>query len=409
VLAHGLGQAEGPLPLLLLAAAGAVVATAALLGRRDARDLRGARAGALGAGARPDRCVVLPAVVTTVADHPLTRLALRAAGVGLAALVLAVAAFGSVDGSRNIAPGLVLTGVWGGLVPASLLLGPVWRPVNPLRTLSAGLARLAADRDETATRPLPDRLGWWPAAAGMLAFSWVALVLPGRPVTLLVFLLLYGLAQLGAALVYGQAWFARGEALEAYSTVLGSMAPVTRDAAGRLALANPRTRLADSRPAPGLLGVAAVVIGANLFDAILESDAWHGLALGATQEVVGTAVLAACVLVTYAVAAAVVRRRGLVPALLPAAAGWAAAHHLVPVLLEWRALLPALPPPPPLPVLATASFGLLLAGHVAAVVVGHDRAVAGYGPVAAPGAQLEFRALLIVLLLAAVTLVFGRV
>jgi hypothetical protein len=41
--------------------------------------------------------------------------------------------------------------------------------------------------------------------------------------------------------------------------------------------------------------------------------------------------------------------------------------------------------------------------------VGHDRAVAGYGPVAAPGAQLEFRALLIVLLLAAVTLVFGRV
>ena len=168
--------------------------------------------------------------------------------------------------------------------------------------------------------PGPGRLGWWPAAAGMLAFSWVALVLPGRPVTLLVFLLLYGLAQLGAALVYGQAWFARGEALEAYSTVLGSMAPVTRDAAGRLALANPRTRLADSRPAPGLLGVAAVVIGANLFDAILESDAWHGLALGATQEVVGTAVLAACVLVTYAVAAAVVRRRGLVPALLPAAA-----------------------------------------------------------------------------------------
>ena len=145
VLAHGIGgRADLPVPLTLaLYGAGLTVAISflalVLLWRRPR--LQGTATG------RP-----LPAVVQRVVDGPFLRPALRAVVLALTLLVLVVALLGPPSANDNLAPYVLYVTLWVGLIPASLLLGPAWAYVNPLRTLHAGLARL------TGPAPAADRL-----------------------------------------------------------------------------------------------------------------------------------------------------------------------------------------------------------------------------------------------------------
>src|SRR4030095_15342423 len=100
-----------------------------------------------GAAARDGR--PLPDGLRRFADARATRVGLG--GVGLlggglplggvallaAVLTVVVVAFGPNNSGTNPAPTWVYVWFWVGLVPASLLLGPVWRLLNPLRTISA--------------------------------------------------------------------------------------------------------------------------------------------------------------------------------------------------------------------------------------------------------------------------------
>ncbi|MFD8979303.1 hypothetical protein ACFV0Q_05295, partial [Streptomyces sp. NPDC059564] len=122
---------------------------------------------------RGDRSgLTLPAGLQRAADAPATRTALRGLGLAAALAVLLHLLLGPDDPARNPAPGAVYVLLWVGLVPASLLLGPVWRLLNPLRTLHRLLCR-ARRRAPAAGRPLPGRLGQWPAAAGLFGFTWL--------------------------------------------------------------------------------------------------------------------------------------------------------------------------------------------------------------------------------------------
>src|SRR5690242_19781438 len=75
--------------------------------------------------------------LSVVVDARPIRWLLKAIGLGALALVLATAWFGSTEPSRNPAPTWLYVWVWVGIIPLSLLLGPVWRLANPLRTLAA--------------------------------------------------------------------------------------------------------------------------------------------------------------------------------------------------------------------------------------------------------------------------------
>jgi hypothetical protein len=72
-------------------------------------------------------------------------------------------------------------------------------------------------------------------------FAWLELVYADAslPSTVLTFLLAYGLVHLGASMVYGQAWFARGVGFEVYFTLLASLCPFGRRRDGRLVARNP--------------------------------------------------------------------------------------------------------------------------------------------------------------------------
>jgi hypothetical protein len=376
VLAHG--AAEGiTLPLLLLGAAAAVAGVGTLLRARPLDP-------------QHEPAITLPLALTRVVDHPATRLALGLAGVVAAGVAVTVAMARPQGGGAHPVPRLVLEDLWTVLVPASLLLGPVWVLVNPLRPLAAGLARLSGDPSEQAVRPIPERLGWWPAAVGLLIFAWVRIVLPGRPFALVLLLAAYGLAELGAVTFYGRRWLIRGDPLEAYSRLLSLMAPLQRSPDGRLRLQSPRRRLATTSNAPGLPALAGVAIAIDLMDAVEGTQAWHSFAFDRGQAVlVLTGGLVAAAAVIGLAATVATRRAGLTIALLPIVAGWAAGHQLAAHAV----------------VLGLVAF---VAGHLSAVVVAHDRAVAWYGS-KANAAQLEFRALLLVLLAGGLVLRFGGV
>ena len=77
-----------------------------------------------------------PAAVQRVADSAAVRRAARAGALPVSALVVAAAFLGPAEPDRNLAPWALYVTFWVGLVPASLLLGQVWRYANPLRLLT---------------------------------------------------------------------------------------------------------------------------------------------------------------------------------------------------------------------------------------------------------------------------------
>jgi hypothetical protein len=412
ILAHGLGgRSDLPVPLWLAqygAATALIFSFAALRTFWLTPRLEPAAAH----DGRP-----LPGAVQRVADARATRAALRLLGLLLAAVALAAAAFGPDDPAANPAPTWLYIWFWVGLVPASLLLGPVWRLLNPLRTLSAGLARLSGASDDQA-RPIPAWLGYWPAAATLTAFTWLELVYAeaSHPLTVLVFLLVYGLANLGAGLLYGQAWFARGDGFEVYSTLLASLCPFGRRSDGRLALRNPLAGLAGLRVLPGLVAVVCVLLGSTAFDGLARTRLWTNLTAGrspAGSLLLGSAGLAAgigFVAVTYLAATRAAQRyrrarapegpadrldRRFVHSLLPIAVGYTLAHYFSLLVLEgqngyilasdplgrgWDLFGTATWEQNSLAVstavIALVQVGAIVCGHVVGVVVAHDRAVA---------------------------------
>jgi hypothetical protein len=264
-------------------------------------------------------------------------LALRAAGLAATLGVLALAALGPADPDANPASRLVLVVAWAGLVPLSLVAPGAWRRASPLRTLTALLARATGDPRERGVRPLPEGAGWWPAVPGLAALLVVEGPLRGVPLALLAFLVVYGLAQLAAAAVYGSGWYAHGEVFEVLAAVVGRLSPVRRDQDGRFRLARPP--LTDPAP-PGAEAVAGLLIGASLADFATDLPVWGRLTLGpgpAAETLLELGLLAACAGVATGLAVVAGRPRPLRPAVLPIAVGYLFAHYFALLLVEGQA------------------------------------------------------------------------
>ncbi|MEV0592546.1 hypothetical protein [Nonomuraea cavernae] len=402
VLAHGVGaRSDLPIPAFYAYAGAfaALVVSFLALGLlwADSR-FSGDRAGrvvALRLPARPPRVLTLLAVVYT------------------AGLLL----FGPE--TDNPAPYLVYVLFWVGLVPASLLFGPVWRTLNPFRLLP--------DRPR---RALPARLGYWPAAAGLLAFTWMELVAPepAAPLTLLIFFILYAATQLTGTLVYGHAWLERGDPFEAYSTLIGHLSPLGRRADGRRVLRNPFDGLDAIEPAPGLVATVCVLLGSTGYDGFSTAPAWvdalqsgplgrAGLGtLGLLAAIAGVAALyAACLGVAGLIGGA----RGLAPrfahSLIPIAIGYLIAHYFSLLVIEGqRAVILTLGLDAEVAqdvvspgTIATVQVLAIVAGHVAGVVAAHDRSVRLLPPARAVAGQIPLFVLMICYTLGGLTLLFA--
>ena len=280
VLAHGVGsRTDLPIPLgLALYGAGAaiLISFAVLLLFWRTPRLGGSSSG------RP-----LPSGVQRVVDSSLFRRCLQALALAAAVLVAAVALAGPAETARNLAPWAIYVTFWVGLVPASLLLGPVWRVANPLRLLHRGLLVLLPSAPGAPRLP---RLGLWPAVPSLLVFLWLELVFPARaqPTTVAVFLLGYAGVHLALALWFGEGWFARGDGFEVYSTLIARLCPWGRRDDGRLVLRSPLANASDAPAEPGLAAVVVVLLGSTAFDGLSRTVFWQAGPGAANDTLSGT-------------------------------------------------------------------------------------------------------------------------
>ena len=157
--------------------------------------------------------------------------------------------------------------VWVGIVPASLLFGPVVKAVSPVRTLNLLLAKATGGDPATGLATYPAKLGYWPAAAGLFAFTWQELVNPQSAYlgSVRLWLAAYLAIMLIGAAVFGDVWLERADPFEVYSSLLAHLSAWGRDG-DRLVVRSPLANLATVVPRPGLVAVVAVLFGSTAFD-----------------------------------------------------------------------------------------------------------------------------------------------
>jgi hypothetical protein len=433
VPAHGIGGREDlplPLGLTITGAALAVVVSFVALGLlwREPK-LEGARAG------RP-----LPAV-QGVLDAPWTRRAAGALGLAAFGWTLLALVFGK-DDARNPVPWVVYVLLWVGLVPVSVALGPVWRLANPVRTVHALLNRAVGLDPRDGVRPLPTSLGWWPSAAGLLAFTWLELVQPDNAAlpTLRWAIGLYCGVHLLAALVFGSTWLDRGDAFEAWSRLFSLTGPLGRRADGRLVVRAPLAGLDALPAAPGLVATVAVMLGSTAYDGLSGSTAWVSFiqAHAWPRLVAGTIGLAATVLAVGLLFTGCTLLAGVTggrpgrdlpaafaPSLVPVALGYVVAHYYSLLILEGQRAFVRLSDPLGTgadwlgtarltPSSALAAPGVvanlqvlaIVLGHVGGIVLAHDRAVRLFPGRGAVYGQLPLLALMVTLTCTGLLLLF---
>lgn len=443
VLAHGIGgRSDLPIPLSFAVTGAAVTlvvsfALLALLWRTPRLD--GPHAGR-----------ALPVGLARALDSRWRRWVLAAVGLVASAYVAVAAVFGP-DDALNPTAGVVYVLVWVGLVPASALFGPVWRALNPLRTLHRGLAALTRVDPRRGLRALPAWLGYWPAAVGLFAFVWLELAAPDRATlpVLRAWFGMYAAVHLVAAAWFGSAWFDRGDAFEVYSGLVARMAPVGRRADGQLVWRNPLAGLDSVPAAPGLAPTVLVLLGSTAFDGLSNAPWWAGAAQTSPLprvlvDTLGLLATIAAFGLAYAAATALAGRFGQVSAgelphgpvrglpavfahsLVPIAVGYATAHYYSLLVLEGqqtisnvsdtlgtgadllgtggRGVSAVLVPPTGVAVLSVVA---VVVGHVVGVIAAHDRAVRLFPRRAAVAGQLPLLVLMVTYTVTGLLLLFA--
>lgn len=343
--------------------------------------------------------------LTRIVDHPATRVVLKLAGLAALALLLGAAWFGNPEPSLNPAPTWLYVWIWVGIIPLSLLCGPIWRLANPLRTI-AGLVR------RTSYRRLPDGIAYWPAVAGLAGFLWLELVYPdgSDPRVVAIFATTYAVLNVAAGIVYGPSWFAIGDSFEVYAETLARLSPLGRGTGGRLELRNPLAGLATTPQQPGLVGLLCLLLGSTAFDGLSRWSAWTRLTGGLDHIPAYTVGLIAAVAIVTALFLLAARTTGaaqirpgavgtaglpgaFVHSLVPIAIGYAVAHYFSFAMFQGQEgwLLATDPFGRGWDLLGTSGtridyaflgtgliagvqIGAIVLGHVLGVVSAHDRA-----------------------------------
>lgn len=321
------------------------------------------------------------------------------------------------DQLTNPVFGFVFVWLWVGLVPLSLLLGPVWRVVNPLRAIHLLLCRLARTDPDQGLVELPRGLGVWPAAASLFAFAWLELVQPDRTTlsVLRVWVLAWLVILVIGAVVGGRRWIGAADPFEAYAGTVAQLAPWRRSADGGLRLVNPLAGLTVATLPAGTVGVVAVLLGSTAFDSFANLSWWIATVQASdvsplVWETGGLLVMIMIVLLTFTGSAAWLARypgrdritlrphetvRAMAGSLIPIVVGYAIAHYATLLIVEGQRVAVNLSDPlgRGWDVLGTADLTVstavfshptgvavlqlvaIVGGHLVGIVVAHEKAI----------------------------------
>jgi hypothetical protein len=427
VFAHAIvGRADLPIPVWLFGVAAATVLVVSFLG--------------LAAGwTRPQLehppqkpLVRIPGIVDVV---------LGAVGVFVFCVTVYAGLAGVDSIADNLAPKMVYVGFWIGVPFATLLLGNVWTVLSPWRAIGRAtgcVAGRAARGSLPEPLPYPDRLGHWPAAAGIFAFiicelCWAAAKDPGP---LAILMLVYLAIQFVGMSLYGvEAWTRNGDAFGVWFGLLSRISVFGRRRDGTLVVRPPVASAAGLAVKSGTTALLLIGIGSTAFDGAREGPLFNGL-VGDVQDaltgagfseaygleggfIVGLLISIAAVTAIWAVAVLGMPRKQLrlshfelgrrfVHTLIPIAAAYLVAHYFSALAYDGQSLWPLASDPlgDGSDLFGGASAGIdyaivsatqiwyvqvgaLVLGHVAGLVLAHDRALSVYGsPRSATGSQI---------------------
>jgi hypothetical protein len=272
----------------------------------------------------------------------------------------------------------------------------------------------------------PERLGRLPAALGLAAFGVQELVIDdgNLPRNVAIATVVYSVATWAGMALYGiDRWLERGEAFNVYFGLFGRMSPFERRD-GVLGVRKPLSALTRVDPLPGTVTFVAVMIGSVTFDGFKEgpiftswtphlSDFFHSLGFDLKHSLelsnlLGFTGAILVVLGFYWLGAVGARSvgggfdterlaRAFVHSLVPIALVYVAAHYMTQLLFQGQAM--AYLASDPLGrgwnlfggrdsgidygvIGATATWywqvGFVVTGHVAALILAHDRALVLY-------------------------------
>jgi hypothetical protein len=358
-----------------------------------------------------------------------------AVGVALLAIVLYAGFEGRQDPARNVTLTFVFVTFWLGVTILSVLFGDVFRAFNPWRAIArffAWVFRSVARQSPPAPLDYPERLGYLPAIAGVIGFVWLELIYGGsgiegglRPDTVALAALVYSAITFVAMALFGiEAWVERGEAFSVYFGMFSQLSSLeVRD--GRLGRRTPLSGSTAWGAVPWSLALVLVSIATTSYDGaqegalatpIRETFDWlrdAGFGVVTSFRINGSVWLAIVIAAATLLFTVGVRGmhtvRGSPPArelarafahtLIPIALAYLVAHYFSLFVFQEQAQFTYLfsdPLADGSDLFGTASGGIdygvvsanaiwyvqvgtLVAGHVAALTLAHDRALTIYG------------------------------
>jgi len=339
-------------------------------------------------------------------------------GVFLFVVTVVAGYIGAETALDNWAPTFILITFWVGMVFLSILFGDVFRALSPWRAVGRVLPQL--------NKPYPARLGRWPAAVGLFAFTWIELVSGwGEDPRMLVTAVVgYTVLTLAAQIYFGvDRWTQHGEAFAVYYNMFARMS-VFETRGGVLGHRRPLGGLPKLDVISGTVPFICVMIGTVTFDGLSQGQLWKDLsanvvdafdglgvgALTATKIASTVGLFIGVFFVTgfyrlgiegaRSVGGGLTFRKleyGFVHSLVPIAAVYVAAHYLTFLLFEGQSIsyLASDPFDAGWDLFGTRDNGInysvlpkedtwyvqvavVVIGHVAALALAHDRALTLY-------------------------------
>lgn len=388
----------------------------------------------------------LPYAISRVLLSQAVRVILGALGVIITIGAIFCGFLGTFQAADNFAPTYLYVLLWLGIVPLSLVFGPIYQWFNPARAIHAALTHLAALDPKKGLRPLPEKLGVWPAFAGIGIYAILELTLfdPSRPLVVASYLTFLLVGSLVGGFLYGEDFFTWGDPFEAYSRVIASVSPF-QVTSGIIELRNPLRGLANlARPA-GITAFICLLVGSTAFDGMsrtpkfynwtmfvqgkswLVHDSFYALCMAGMIAVFGLLFVVgtrAMMKINGSEQAGAVR--ALAHSILPIALGYVVAHYFsllvfqiqdVPRLLsdpaglgwnllptsDWRVDYTVLNPG----TIALVQVGGIVVGHILGIVAAHDTALATLKPKRVSLSQLPLAIVMVAITTTAVVILLN--
>jgi|TARA_B110000263_G_scaffold73469_1_gene64239 hypothetical protein len=426
LLAHGIG-ARGDLPLsvgtlAVVAGAALFVSFAALLaGWKEPRL----------AGIAKGRSVFTVSSGAALLVTTITRIAgALAVGVSLWSALFVV------DSTvENIAPRMVYVLFWIVIPLSSVIFGDLWRLFSPFEAIAAVTKKFRhAQPDPKKSQSL------YGAAFFLLLFLWLELSFhrpAGRTPLAIMLIVWIGWCSQGAVRG-GTTWLGNNDPLAVLTRLMSSVSCFTVRK-NRLVVRRPIVGLAEVPTQRGLAAVVLVVLGGTSFDGLSRTDWWTSLISGKmdwTRTLVNTLGLlfvTALIISLFLGAVRLMQRKdensdpmfedGFAVSLIPVLIGYGVAHYFSMAIFEGQFLLIQASDPfgfgwdlfgtrtsyvnyriVSSTTIAAVQASGIIAGHIAGVVVGHDRALESLRKRESLAAQLPLVVLLVALTMIALLL-----